>query len=149
MLGREVQPLAPGEAAKPCELCAASGGEVLWQDDFCRIVSVADADYPGFCRVVLRRHVKEMTELAPAERVRLMDAVFATESALRELMQPDKVNLASLGNMTQHLHWHVIPRFGDDRHFPQPVWAQPVRARAERAASGVRALADLLRRRLG
>jgi diadenosine tetraphosphate (Ap4A) HIT family hydrolase len=149
MLGREVQPTATGAAAKPCELCASSGGEVLWQDEFCRIVSIADPDYPGFCRVVLRRHVKEMTDLAPAERTRLMDAVFATESALRELMRPDKVNLASLGNLTQHLHWHVIPRFDDDRHFPHPVWAQPVRAPAQRAAPGARALGDLLRARLG
>jgi diadenosine tetraphosphate (Ap4A) HIT family hydrolase len=147
MLGREVQP--PAEAAKPCELCASSGGEVLWQDDFCRIVSVADPDYPGFCRVVLRRHVKEMTDLPGAERARFMDAVFATEAALRELMHPDKVNLASLGNITQHLHWHVIPRYRDDRHFPQPVWAQPVRARPARPAPGARALADQLRNRLG
>jgi diadenosine tetraphosphate (Ap4A) HIT family hydrolase len=25
--------------------------------------------------------------------------------------------------MTPHLHWHVIPRFADDAHFPSPVWA--------------------------
>jgi diadenosine tetraphosphate (Ap4A) HIT family hydrolase len=43
-------------------------------------------------------------------------------------MQPDKMNLASLGNQTPHVHWHVIPRFRDDRHFPTPVWAVPQRA---------------------
>jgi diadenosine tetraphosphate (Ap4A) HIT family hydrolase len=32
------------------------------------------------------------------------------------------MNLASLGNQTPHLHWHLIPRFTDDSHFPQPVW---------------------------
>jgi diadenosine tetraphosphate (Ap4A) HIT family hydrolase len=37
------------------------------------------------------------------------------------------MNLASLGNMTPHVHWHVIPRFRDDRHFPTPVWAVPQR----------------------
>jgi diadenosine tetraphosphate (Ap4A) HIT family hydrolase len=78
-----------------------------------------------------------------------MDAVFAAEAALRELLRPDKVNLASLGNMTQHLHWHVIPRFADDRHFPQPIWAQPSRARPSRGAPASAALADALRRRLG
>lgn len=149
MLGREVQPIATEDAAEPCELCASSGGEVLWQDEFCRVVNVADPDYPGFCRVVLQRHVKEMTDLAPAERARLMDAVFATEGALRELARPDKINLASLGNITRHLHWHVIPRYRDDRHFPQPIWAQPARARPARRAPDARALAELLRRRLG
>lgn len=149
MPGREVQPTATGDAAERCELCASSGGEILWRDAFCRIVAVADADYPGFCRVVLERHVREMTDLAAADRARLMDAVFATESALRELMRPDKVNLASLGNMTQHLHWHVIPRFRDDRHFPRPVWAQPERARPARRAPDAAALGGLLHARLG
>jgi diadenosine tetraphosphate (Ap4A) HIT family hydrolase len=149
MLGREVQPTATRDAADRCELCASNGGELLWRDGFCRIVGVADADYPGFCRVVLQRHVREMTDLAAEERMRLMDAVFATEGALRELMRPDKVNLASLGNVTQHLHWHVIPRFHDDRHFPQPVWAQPARPRPSRRAPDAGALGELLRVRLG
>ena len=99
-----------------CELCNASGEDVVWRDDFCRIVRVADADYPGFCRVILHQHVSEMTELEPRHRDRLMKAVFATESALRELMTPDKINLASFGNLVPHVHWHVVPRFRHDRH---------------------------------
>ena len=53
-----------------------------------------------------------------------MQVVFAAERALRQLMQPAKINLASLGNMTAHLHWHVIPRFADDKHFPGSVWSK-------------------------
>ncbi len=110
-----------------CELCSAPGGDLLWADDFCRIVRVADADYPGFCRVVLQRHVAEMTDLDAAEQTRLMKAVFCVESALRTLFSPDKINLASFGNVVPHVHWHVIPRWRDDRHFPQPVWGTPQR----------------------
>jgi diadenosine tetraphosphate (Ap4A) HIT family hydrolase len=134
---------------EPCELCAAPGGDVLWRDEFCRIVLVDEPDYPGFCRVVLERHVKEMTDLAPAERNRLMNAVFATEATLRDLLHPRKVNLASLGNAVPHLHWHVVPRHGDDRHFPKAIWAEPSRARATlRAAPDRRALAAALAQRL-
>ena len=138
-----------GLIEKPCGLCDSPGGDLLWRDGFCRVVLIDDADYPGFCRVVLERHVKEMTDLAPPERTRLMDAVFATEAALREILRPDKVNLASLGNLTQHLHWHVIPRRQDDRHFPRPIWAEPSRARARRRAGpDRRALGLALKRRL-
>ena len=106
-----------------CPLCDAPGGAVLWQDDFCRVVRVTDTpDYPGFCRVILNRHVREMTDLVPAERSRLMMMVMKTEQIVRDTMQPDKINLASLGNVVPHLHWHVIPRFADDPHFPNPVW---------------------------
>jgi diadenosine tetraphosphate (Ap4A) HIT family hydrolase len=107
-----------------CELCDTVGGELLWQDDFCRVVSVNDPSYPGFCRVILNRHLKEMSDLDDGARVRLMSVVFAVEAAVREVLNPDKINLASLGNMTPHLHWHVIPRFADDRHFPNPIWGE-------------------------
>ena len=133
----------------PCELCDSSGGNLLWRDGFCRVVLVDNPDYPGFCRVVLERHVKEMTDLAPAERTRLMNAVFATEAVLREFLDPDKINLASLGNVTRHLHWHVIPRHQRDRHFPRPTWAEPSRADVLRRPAPDRgALAAALRRRL-
>lgn len=56
-----------------------------------------------------------------------MRVVFAAEGALRELMQPVKINLASLGNKVAHLHWHVIARFADDKHFPGSVWSEAQR----------------------
>jgi diadenosine tetraphosphate (Ap4A) HIT family hydrolase len=100
---------------------------LLWQDELCRVVLVEDRDYPAFCRVILHRHVREMTDLDAKARQRLMDVVFAVERALRELLRPEKINLASLGNMTPHLHWHVVPRFADDKHFPGSVWGETLR----------------------
>lgn len=106
-----------------CPLCQPSGEQVIWRDPHCRVIRVDDADYPAFCRVIWNEHAKEMTDLAIRERKYLMAVVFAVEQALRELLRPDKINLASLGNQVAHLHWHVIPRFADDAHFPDPVWA--------------------------
>jgi diadenosine tetraphosphate (Ap4A) HIT family hydrolase len=131
-----------------CELCEQPGGLLLWRDDFCRVVRVASEEFPAFCRVVLMRHVREMTDLATPERERLMRVVFACEQALRELVGPDKVNLASLGNQTPHLHWHVIARFADDSRFPDPVWATPRRPGARRGAPDEHALGAALARLL-
>jgi len=135
----------------PCEFCNSPGGPVLWQNDLCRVVRVDEPDYPGFCRVILQRHATEMADLGEGERDGLMAVVFAVEAVVRETMQPHKMNLASLGNMTPHVHWHVVPRFEDDRHFPNPIWAAPRREggvppeRAKRAE----ALAAALHERLG
>lgn len=133
-------PIAPGRprsrvkefTVKGCELCDSERVGVLWQDSFCRVAYVDSSDYPGFCRVILNRHAGEMTDLTPRERFRLMKVVFATESALRMVAHPDKINLASLGNVVPHLHWHVIPRYRDDRHFPRPIWARRVRPPRQR-----------------
>ena len=110
-------------SAPACPLCSASSENVLWRDDLLRVILVDDAAYGGFCRVILHRHVPEMTDLAPAQRAQVMHTVCAVEQALRDLMRPDKINLASLGNQVPHLHWHVIPRYADDAHFPDPIWA--------------------------
>ncbi|MBK8015967.1 MAG: HIT family protein [Betaproteobacteria bacterium] len=114
-------------SAGGCVFCESAGGEILWRDELLRIVLAPEPDYPGFLRVVWRAHVREMTDLPPEHRVRLMEAVFAAEQALRTVVSPDKINLASFGNVVPHLHWHVIPRFGDDPHFPSPVWGTRVR----------------------
>lgn len=110
-----------------CDLCGEAGGTILWSNLACRVVLVPDPDYPGFCRVILNRHLREMTDLDAVERIRLMEVVFAVETALRKRLSPDKMNVASLGNQSPHVHWHVIPRWADDRHFPGPIWAAPRR----------------------
>ena len=134
-----------GETMRGCELCEQTGGELLWRDDLLRVVWVPQADHPGFCRVILAAHVKEMTQMAPPRRARMMDAVFATEAALIDILQPDKINLASFGNVVPHLHWHVIPRFADDPHFPNPTWGARLRdtPRALPTDFGARMRADL------
>jgi len=131
-----------------CELCDSVGGELLWQSDFCRVVLVEDAHYGGFCRVILNAHVKEMTDLDTYQRAKLMDTVFAVEAAVRAIVQPDKVNLASLGNVVPHLHWHVIPRFADDRHFPNPIWGEAKREGDKRKIN-VEALRQAIKTGLG
>lgn len=112
-----------------CVFCDTDGGEVLWRDARLRVIAPDEQDHPGFLRVVWYEHVAEMTDLSAGDRERLMVAVFAAESAMRELLAPHKVNVASLGNVVPHLHWHVIPRFTDDPHFPNPVWGQRLRER--------------------
>ena len=111
-----------------CPLCSSPGGDVVWEDSRCRVVRVAGTEgvaFPGYCRVIWLAHVAEMTDLDPGSRRHLMNLVFAVEAALRALMAPDKINLAELGNQVPHLHWHVIPRWRDDSHFPAAIWASP------------------------
>jgi len=105
-----------------CELCELSAPTVVDNDRFA-VILVDDANYPGFARVIWKDHVREVSDLADADRLLLNDAVYRLELAVREVMQPLKVNVASLGNVVPHLHWHVIARFVWDSRFPQPVWA--------------------------
>ena len=110
-----------------CVLCKdelkPEEGQLIWRGDDCRVILVNDPDLPGFCRVIWNRHVAEMTDLTYGEREHLMTLVFAVEEAIRHIMHPDKVNIAALGNMVPHIHWHVIPRFKDDAFYPGSAWS--------------------------
>jgi len=127
-----------------CELCELASGDSspapIYRNDSLTVILVDDAAYPGFCRVIWNDHVREMSDLSASERQLLNEAVFQVEAAVRDVMRPLKMNVASLGNMVPHLHWHVIARFEDDAHFPAPVWAQAVRVTDESTLAARRAL---------
>ena len=113
-----------------CVLCKdelkPEEGQLIWHGDDCRVMLVNDADLPGFCRVIWNHHVVEMTDLSRGEREHLMSLVFAVEEAVRHVMQPDKINIAALGNMVPHIHWHIIPRYQDDAFFPGSAWSKRI-----------------------
>ncbi|MDY0308473.1 MAG: HIT family protein [Castellaniella sp.] len=116
-----------------CPLCSPDRDRLLWQDDRLRIIHVDDPGHPGYLRVIWQQHVTEMTDLDEPDRLHLMRTVFQVERLQRALLQPDKINLASLGNQVPHLHWHLIPRWRGDPRFPDAIWA-PARHDAARAA---------------
>lgn len=115
-------PLAGATFRRDCELCREAGGTLVFQSAQWRVIRAADAAFPAFYRVVWRAHVAEWSDLSLAEQASLMGAITAVERVLREALSPTKINLATLGNVVPHLHWHVIARFDWDSHFPLPVW---------------------------
>lgn len=113
---------------KPCHLCEHEGGVLVWQDATLRVVRAEDTpDHPAFYRVIWQRHVPELSDLSDDERAHGWRVIVRVERVLRERLWPTKMNIASLGNMVPHLHWHVIPRFEGDAHFPNPIWGARLR----------------------
>ena len=127
-----------------CPLCAEDGGALVWRGEHLRVIRAQEAGFPAFYRVVWNAHVAEFSDLSAAERVHCMEAVALVEQGLREHLAPTKVNIAALGNMVPHLHWHVIARFGWDSHFPSPVWAPAQRPSPAAQEDAVRALLPAL-----
>ncbi len=127
-----------------CPLCESAGGELVFQGAAFRVVRTDEGGFPAFYRVVWNEHVPELSDLAPADRALCLEAVVCVERALRTRLQPAKVNLAALGNLVPHLHWHVIARFDWDSHFPAPVWAPASREAPAAQVARLAALRPLL-----
>ncbi|NDY89995.1 HIT family protein [Ideonella livida] len=122
-----------------CPLCLLRPEDAVWHDAHWQVIRAQESGFPAFYRLVLRRHAAEFTDLTATERQRCMSLVAVMEHVLRDTLQPTKINLATLGNVVPHLHWHVIARFEGDSHFPQPVWAAPVRAQDPAALASLSA----------
>ncbi|MFT0545018.1 HIT family protein [Allopusillimonas ginsengisoli] len=118
-----------------CPLCTATDENLLWQNESLRVIHVDDRRYPGFTRVIWKQHVAEMTQLNAGDRAAFMEVVWLVEQVQRDVLRPNKINLAQFGNMVPHLHWHVIPRWRYDSHFPEAIWARaPERTEAQNDA---------------
>ena len=131
-----------------CPLCAEDGGALVWRGERLRVIRAQEAGFPAFYRVVWNVHVAEFSDLAATDRVHCMEAVTMVEQALRQHLSPTKVNIAALGNMVPHLHWHVIARFDWDSHFPASVWATAQRPSPAAQEAAVRALLPALEAQL-
>ena len=136
-----------------CVLCQEPGGQPIWQGEKLRLIRADEAGFPAFYRIVWNTHVAEFSDLSAAQRQHCMEAVALVEQVLRQQLQPTKINLATLGNMVAHLHWHVIARFDWDSHVPAPGWAGAQRARDAAREDELRlrqvALEAAMRARLG
>lgn len=107
-----------------CPLCTADGGTLIHRHAKFRVIEAQEALYPGFLRLVWNDHMREFSQLPREDRLLCVDAFTLLEEFALNTFKADKVNLATLGNVVPHLHWHIIPRYEGDAHFPAPVWAQ-------------------------
>ena len=106
-----------------CELCTAHHPREIWRDDLVYVIDASNEALPCFIRVISTQHKAEMTDLSEDERAYIFRILMLIEKNMREIVCPDKINLASLGNMVPHVHWHIISRWKDDAFFPDSIWS--------------------------
>jgi diadenosine tetraphosphate (Ap4A) HIT family hydrolase len=48
--------------------------------------------------------------------------MMTSSKAIEEVFKPKKMNMCSLGNVVDHVHWHFFPRYESDTQFFDPPW---------------------------
>jgi len=106
-----------------------------------------DQFFPGWTVVVFRRHATELFQLAPTERIQMMEEVTLVAKTLAQVFDARKINYELLGNQLSHFHLHLIPRLATDPAPLEPVWrvqhepvhptAEELRARIERIKADI------------
>lgn len=90
----------------------------------CKVLLMNDSQYPWFILVPRKPNLKESIDLDDIDQLLLMKESAKLSLLLKEVFNPDKLNVAALGNMVPQLHIHHIARFKSDAAWPAPVWGK-------------------------
>lgn len=80
--------------------------------------------YRGYCVLVSKDHYREMTDIPAEKRDEIFREMMKSHEAIQKIFSPKKMNMCSLGNVVDHVHWHFFPRYADDQNFKNPPWLQ-------------------------
>jgi diadenosine tetraphosphate (Ap4A) HIT family hydrolase len=94
----------------------------IGQFELCRLLLMDDARFPWLILVPMRAGLVELIDLDATSRHQVMDEIAAVSNGLKRIFNPDKINVAALGNQVRQLHIHVIARFVSDAAWPRPVF---------------------------
>ena len=95
---------------------------VLGEFTLCSLLLLNDANYPWFILLPNRKDIREIHQLTVTDQQQLMTESMFFSRCLEQVFQPDKLNIAALGNVVPQLHIHHIARFTTDVCWPAPVW---------------------------
>jgi diadenosine tetraphosphate (Ap4A) HIT family hydrolase len=90
--------------------------------ELCQLLIHRDANYPWYILVPKREDIQEIYHLSEEERIQLMKESCMLAEALVDVFSPDKINIATLGNMVPQLHMHHVVRYKIDGAWPNPIW---------------------------
>lgn len=95
---------------------------IIGEFSLCSLLLLNDANYPWFILLPNREDVTELHKLSTKDQQQLMAESMYFSRCLEQVFQPDKLNIAALGNIVPQLHVHHIARFTTDACWPSPVW---------------------------
>ena len=96
----------------------------LGEFTLCSLLLINDANYPWFILLPNRENITELHHLKPQDQQQLLAESMYFSQCLEAVFQPDKLNIAALGNVVPQLHLHHIARFRSDACWPSPVWGR-------------------------
>lgn len=120
----------------------ARGTFLLGHLGVCQLLLKDNAEFPWLL-LVPETTITELHELPESQYAEVCAAIRTVSGFAAATFQPDKLNIAAIGNQVPQLHIHVVARFTTDAAWPGTVWASDAkRPYAEAELEKIRAAAD-------
>ena len=78
-------------------------------------------------KIFPKKECKELSDCDKNTKSILFDTMLIVEKSMIEFYHPEKINIAMFGNYFLKLHIHIMARFKEDSHFPEPMWGKQQR----------------------
>ena len=102
-----------------------------------QLVLMNNANYLCLILIPRKNNLIELTDLEFGDQIEVLKEINLLYKLLQNGFNPDKINIAALGNVVSQLHIHIIARKKNDQSFPKPVWcdseSQPYSTEAAQA----------------
>lgn len=85
---------------------------------------IHNANFPWVILVPRLPGVVEITDLSNDQYRMLNAEIRLIAKVMQIVFEPDKLNIATIGNRVRQLHYHVVARYENDACFPEPVWGK-------------------------
>jgi len=88
----------------------------------CQIRLMDNSDYPWLVLIPMKNNIIEITDLQQSDYDLFNWEIRKVAKILQDKFKPDKLNIATIGNVVPQMHVHIIARFKNDTLFPKTVW---------------------------
>ena len=90
--------------------------------ELCQLRLMNNSDFPWVILVPEKKDIVEIMDLKANEFNKLNSEILQVAKIIKSVFNPDKLNIATLGNIVPQMHIHIVARFKNDKLFPKPVW---------------------------
>ncbi len=95
-------------------------------EDFSIYIEKEESEIP-WLKIFTKEPYKELSDLPQGLRNKLWDVYNLVEYEMIHYYHPKKMNMASFANKLPRVHIHIMARFENDSHFPNPMWGEKLR----------------------
>lgn len=121
----------------------AAGGFDLGRMAGCHLILKDNALFPWLLLVPeVEEWIEDLHQLESARYDEVMAAVRSVSQFVADHFQPEKLNVACIGNQVRQMHIHIVGRGSGDPAWPGTVWAfDGKRAYQDEEVAGIMAAA--------
>jgi diadenosine tetraphosphate (Ap4A) HIT family hydrolase len=88
----------------------------------CEVRIIDNSNFPWLILIPHRTDIVDITDFSKEDYLLLNEEILTAANSIKAIFAPDKLNIATLGNVIAQMHVHIIARYKNDKLFPKPVW---------------------------